>query len=146
MAALTASRNTLRKGFETLVPSLNYGIKGGSKVQLGGMVAIDPTGYIVPMTAATGLVPAGVVGSVPPTGLDNTSGANGAISCEVRRGIFLLDAGTAGDAVTQANVGLSAFAMDDHTVSPVGTGRTKVGVFTEIDASGQVWVQITGPI
>jgi hypothetical protein len=146
MAALVTNRNTLRKGFEALVPSLNYGIKGGSKVFLGGMVAIDATGYIVPMTAAAGLNPAGVVGSVPPTGLDNTGGANGAISCEVRRGIFLLNAGTAADAVTQANIGLPAYAMDDNTVSPVATGRTKVGVFTEIDASGQVWVQITGPI
>lgn len=148
MAALTQNRSTLRQGFDTFVPNYNYGIAAATKLFQGGMVALNAAGYLVPMTAAAGLNPVGVVGEVPPgtAGLDNTGGANGAISCAVYRGIFLLDAGTAADAVTQANVGLAAYAMDDHTISPVATGRTKVGIIMQLDASGQVWVQIAGPI
>jgi hypothetical protein len=146
MAALVTNRSTMRKGFEALVPTLNYGIAAATKLYQGGMVALTAAGFLTPVTAATGLNVVGVVGDPGPQGLDNTGGAGGAISTEVRRGIFKFNPGTAGDAVTQASIGLPAYAMDDNTVSPVATGRTKVGVFTEIDPDGQVWVQIIGPI
>jgi hypothetical protein len=148
MAALTTNRSTTRQGFDTLVPNYSYPIKAATKLFLGGMVALDATGNLVAMTAAAGLNPVGVVGEVPPgpNGLDNTAGASGAFFVAVYRGIFLLDSGTAGDLVTQAFVGLPAYAMDDHTVSPVATARTKVGIIMQLDVSGQVWVQITGPL
>lgn len=145
MAALTQNRQFYRQGFDGLVPSYNYGIAAGAKVFLGGMVAINAAGFVTPATAATGLNIAGVADVQTPAGLDNTGGANGALNVGVRRGIFLMDSGTAGDAVIQATVGLPVYAMDDHTVSPVATGRTKVGVVMSLESATQCWVQILGP-
>jgi hypothetical protein len=144
MAALTTNRSTLRQGFEALVPSYNYGIAAATRLFSGGMVALNAAGFLVAVTGAAAQNIVGVTDVATPAGLDNTGGANGALNAGVRRGIFLMNMGTAGDAVTQATIGLPVYALDDNTVTPVATAHTKVGIAMSLEA-GQVWVQIIGP-
>jgi|SRR6267142_2097353 len=146
MAGLTVTRSTQRYGFDTIPPDKNFGIKAATKCIQGGIAALDATGWLVPATAVATLVVVGIFGPPGPAGIDNTGGANGALTAPIMSGIFLLDSGTAADLIVQATLGLACYAMDDHTVSPVSTGRSKVGTVYALDPSGMVWVQIVGPV
>src|SRR5512137_2827299 len=89
-AAYTPQRDGQVEPDFTVIP-----VSAGSKLWIGSLAATNSTGYGIAPTATTGLRFHGVVhanaSGVPGTSVDNTSGSNGAVSANVRRGIFKLD-------------------------------------------------------
>jgi hypothetical protein len=131
MASLTGPRPTPEladSGRERLLP-----VEASTTIHLGGMVALDASGNLVPAAKTAGNLTLGMAdavyagGYIAP-GLDAINqaasaplfpqipnlGAAGAISVRVRKGVFKFDNdGT----ITAANIGQLAIAFDDHTVS-----------------------------
>lgn len=113
-----------------------YPVAAGAKIYQGAIVVLD-AGYAKPGATATGLI---ALGRAEET-VDNTSGAAGAASVPVERGVFYLD-NSATDAIAQADVGKSAYIVDDETVAKTnGTNtRSTAGIIRAVDTYG-VWVE-----
>ncbi|MDD2815440.1 MAG: hypothetical protein PHP00_06830 [Thiotrichaceae bacterium] len=133
MAALNTYRDTPRLGSEHL---MDYPVKAGVVCYQGALVGIQ-SGFLVPATAATGIL---IMGRCEQT-LDNSTGIDGAIHGAVLTDYaFCWDnSTTAGDIITQANVGALCYAKDDHTVGVQSAGRSAAGRVVKVDNSG-VWV------
>lgn len=144
MAALTAERSVSRKGAEqtAAVPRITVALKAGQKAFKGGIVAINTAngyGYSGAGLQATTMV---VVGIATKT-VDNTSGADGALSVDCERGLFpcqILGADTFG----QAKNGQTVFLEDDQTVRATnGTStRSNAGTFWGLDENGLALVEL----
>jgi hypothetical protein len=136
MAATTKERNTARKSTETVLNVNAIQMKAATKVNQGSLVVID-AGYAAPGRTAAGLIAAGVATQT----VDNTTGANGAKTVEVRRGTFLW-ANNPGDLIVQADLGKNCFVLDDQTVSKTDGAATRsiAGKIMEVVAAG-VWVE-----
>lgn len=134
MAALAADRNTPRT--EGKIDS--HPVKAATKIYAGALVMFDAAGWLVPASAATTLKPGGRAEARA----DNSAGANGDVSANVRRGTFRWGNSAAGDAITRADIGASAYAVDDQTVAKTNGGNTRsvAGIIRNVDAQG-VWVE-----
>jgi len=131
MTALTAPRNTP----ERVGPIQAYPVKAGVILYQGGIAALDATGYAVPASTAANLV---AIGRVEQT-VDNSAGANGKATVEVRSGVFALANDTT-NAVTQAHVGRPVKLLDDATASSASSG-VAVGTCLALDGN-IVWVKV----
>lgn len=134
MTALTAARNTLERAGDVV----GYPVKASVKPIQGGIAVLN-AGYAAPATTATGLI---AIGRFEET-VDNTSGADGALSVQVKRGTFRFANSSAGDAIAQADVGADCYIVDDQTVAKTsGTNtRSVAGKIIAVDSVG-VWVKI----
>lgn len=134
MTALTAARNTPQRAGDIL----GYPVKASVKPIQGG-IAVLSAGYAAPATTATGLI---AIGRFEQT-VDNTSGADGALSVQVRRGTFRFGNSASGDLVAQADAGADCYLVDDQTVAKTSATSTRsiAGKIIAVDASG-VWVKI----
>lgn len=134
MAALTAARNTPERAGDVL----GYPVKASVKPIQGGIAVLN-AGYAAPGTTALNLVAIGRFEST----VDNTAGANGAETVEVKRGTFKFGNSSAGDLIAQADVGADCYIVDDQTVAKTnGTNtRSVAGKIIAVDADG-VWVKI----
>ena len=134
MTALTAARNTLERAGDVV----GYPVKASVKPIQGGIAVLN-AGYAAPATTATGLI---AIGRFEET-VDNTSGADGALSAQVKRGTFRFGNSSAGDAIAQADVGADCYIVDDQTVAKTsGTNtRSVAGKIIAVDSVG-VWVKI----
>lgn len=145
MAGLTAARatqyvggpqDTVQRSSEP-VQEIRRGVpvKGGVKVWAGSMVCLN-AGFLAPYTVATGLHPVGMAMAT----VDNTGGADGALSCDVREGEFLWD-NSGGDPVAAADTGKLVFGADDHTIAKTNGGNTlsPAGVLSKVTSAG-AWV------
>lgn len=107
----------------------------------GALVCRDTAdaGLGKPGAASTTLKPIGVALSR----VDNTGGADGAISVTVRRGTFRFKNSAAADAIAEADIGGTAYIVDDETVAKTnGTNtRSAAGRIEDVDATG-VWVRV----
>ncbi len=153
MAALTGPRNTPELMSSGRI--VQVGVEASTTIYLGSMVAIDANGYAVP-AQVLGVTPLNALrvlgrceyvyaGGVMAPGVNawNLSGsaalfpqitglgAAGAISVGVRRiGAFGYDNDST---ISAVNIGMLAFAADDHTVSLAdGSGATTVPNTTTI--------------
>lgn len=135
MAALTQAKNTARKDGVTF----NRALAANAVIFEGALVCLSATGYATPGAVATTLVADGVAIS----SVDNTGGANGAVSVEVRKGVFRFGNSAAGDLITIAEIGDNCYIVDDQTVAKTNGGATRsvAGRIVEVDADG-VWVSI----
>lgn len=129
MAALTGEKLTYKvPNTERYLP-----LKANTKIWKGAMVAVDATGFIVNVTAATGLTCIGVAMRT----VDNTGGADGAKSIQVESGMFpMTNSTTASDDVRRQEIGSPVYGVDNQTVGRIATGRSVVGVlhsFQETD-------------
>lgn len=134
MSGLTADRNTASQRADVIsVP-----VAASTKIFAGSLVAANSTGYAVPGSTATTLTYLGRADEF----IDNSAGANGAVSIRVRRrdAFYFDNSGT--DPVTQSDLGKACYIVDDHTVSATsGTNtQSKAGVVVGLDANG-VWVE-----
>ncbi len=132
--ALTADRNTpLMDGERISVP-----VAANAKIYAGGIVVANAGGYAAPGSTATGLTYLGRADEA----VDNTGGANGAKSVQVRRGKAFKFANSATDAVTQAELGKTCYIEDDETVAKTdGTGtRSACGIVVGVESDG-IWVE-----
>lgn len=132
--ALTKDRNTPVRDGE----NITHPVAATKKIYAGSLVVLNATGYAEPGSTATTLTAIGRAEAQ----VDNGSGANGAETITVKRGVFRFDNAGA-DAVTRAEIGASCYIVDDHTVAKTdGSGtRSVAGKVIDIDSAG-VWVEI----
>jgi hypothetical protein len=134
MSALVADRNTPQRTGERR----NFPVAAGVILRAGAMVAVNSTGFAVPVTTALNLKGVGRSEAF----VDNTLGAAGDLLAEVGSGIFRFDNSTVADLLTQADIGSDCYGVDDHTVAKTAATNTRsvVGKVFDVDANG-VWVK-----
>jgi len=127
MAALTNSRNTPELADAGRMQV--YPVEANTTLYLGSMAALNTNGNAVPASSVAGLKIVGrtemVVNGIPGQDAVNNPGAAGAISIVARRGVFLYAVNDG--SIAAAQVGQTAFAVDDNSVSASdGSGATAV--------------------
>lgn len=135
MVALTDARVTPRRDAAVFA----RGVAATKKIFEGSLVCLNATGFATPGAVATTLKADGVALAT----VDNTGGADGAVTVEVLKGTFRFANSAAGDAIARADIGNNCFVVDDQTVAKTnGTNtRSTAGVIVDVDAQG-VWVKI----
>lgn len=129
--ALSAGRDTTE--IANGARNLSLPVAAGATIYEGALVALNATGYAQPAAQATGLTAIGRAEAFA----DNSGGADGAISVQVRRGAFLWENDpTTANAVTQALVGKSCYILDDSTVTAVADGSSEAGKVLGITDDG----------
>lgn len=103
-----AERNTPHVDGELL----SVDVAASTKVEAGNLAALDADGYLVPAADTVGLTVIGVADETQ----DNSDGADGDLSCKVRRKKAFLFENSATNAVTQALVGKNVYVEDSVTV------------------------------
>ncbi|SFK92329.1 hypothetical protein SAMN05216302_102124 [Nitrosomonas aestuarii] len=132
--ALTADRNTPMMDAELI----NVPVAASTKIYAGSIVAANASGYATKGAVATTLTFLGRAEEQ----VDNSSGANGAKTINVRRRAAFKFKNYGSDAVTQAELGKTCYIYDDETVAKTnGTAtRSAAGIVVGVDTDG-VWVQ-----
>lgn len=135
MAALTEARTTRKRDGKTF----GRGVAAAKVIHEGALVCLSATGYATPGATATTLVADGVALST----VDNSDGADGDLIVEVERGVFQFANSAGADAITRAEIGDTAYVVDDQTVAKTdGTStRSEAGEIVDVDVQG-VWVRI----
>lgn len=135
MAALTEARTTPKRDGKTFA----RGVAADAVIHEGALVCLSATGFATPGAVATTLVADGLALS----SVDNTDGANGAVTVEVEKGTFRFANSAAADAITAAEIGDNAYIVDDQTVAKTNGGATRsvAGRIVDVDAQG-VWINI----
>ena len=132
--ALTQDRNTPRRpGDQIAVP-----VAAGANIYAGALVVANASGFAAPGTTATGLTYLGRADEAA----DNTGGADGDITLQVRRGVPFQFKNDGSDPVTQASLGKACYITDDETVAATNGSNTRsaAGTVIGVDADG-VWVE-----
>ncbi len=130
MAATAAINTPERAGNVISFPAAANAI-----IFLGALVALNADGNAVPAADTAGLR---VVGRAEED-IDNTGGAAGDVTVNVKRGVFrYANSGT--DAVDANDKGKLAFVEDDSTVCEAGgTNKVIAGRVLDVDSDG-VWI------
>lgn len=134
MVALTANRNT-----PSALPGLRQvPVGANARIFLGAIVQINAAGFAVPGAATAANVAIGRAEAAA----DNTGGANGAITVDVRRGVFRFANSAAGDLIARTEIGKPCYVVDDQTVAKTNNAgaRPIAGTVYDVDANG-VWVE-----
>jgi len=128
MANLTKARVTaeLASGGKTFADP----VAADTKLLQGGMVGLDASGNAVKAAPAVATMRGVAVHAA-----DNTDGAAGAISVEVKRGVFLFNQ----TGLDRTDIGASVYVVDDNTVG--ATGTLIAGKLLDIEPAG-AWVEI----
>lgn len=135
MTAITTERDTQRRQGERAA----YPVLANTKVLAGTIAALTAAGYAQGGATATTLKAVGVFDET----VDNSAGGSGDVKAQVRRdGWFRFANSAAGDAITIADIGNSAYIVDNQTVAKTdGTGaRSVAGKIRDVDATG-VWIE-----
>ena len=135
MTALVADRNTpSRDNVE-----FSFGVAAATKVFAGSLVCLNASGFLTKGAVATTLKTVGVAQAT----VDNTAGANGALSATVRRGCHRFANSSAGDLIAIADWGTTCYVVDDQTVAKTNGSSTRsaAGIVRQVDSDG-VWVEI----
>lgn len=135
MPALTKDRNTVRRdGVHFSDP-----VAAATRIFAGSLVCLDASGNAVPGSTATTLKARGLAQEQ----VDNSAGAAGDLRIETRRGVFPFANSAAADEITRADIGATAYIVDDQTVAKTdGTStRSAAGTIRDVDSDG-VWVEI----
>jgi hypothetical protein len=134
MVALTEGRVTKSRELKYI----SRQVAAGVKIFEGAIVALTAAGYATPGAVSAALKKAGKARST----VDNTGGGAGAKTIELELGCFQFANSAAGDAITIADVGSSAYIVDDQTVAKTNGGATRsvAGEIVDVDAQG-VWIK-----
>ena len=132
MTALTADRNTPSRSGDVIEFTV-YGT-AATTIYAGSLVCITSTGLAVPAGHAQAM---GVVGRAEKTVVNPL---NGALTIEVRRGVFRF----ANQGLTRAYIGLPVAVVDDQTVQLCAPGEQFAGTLVDVDADG-AWVAVGFP-
>lgn len=139
MTALAGAASVVKDGtypiLEDLVP---LDVAASTTIYPGSMVAVDASGNAKPISAAAGLR---VLGRCEEDEVvNNSAGAAGALTVNVRRGVYLLRNSATTDELTKADIGRKCYAVDDATVartSNIGK-RPLMGTFLGLRSVGGV--------
>lgn len=118
MAALTAARDTteISNGARHLI----LPVKGSTTIYQGALVALDASGYARPR-----LQGCHTHRGRPGRGNVANTGADGAATIRVSRGVFVFDNATDAGKLTTAHVLKPCYIADDQTVTATATGRQR---------------------
>ncbi|MBO6789522.1 MAG: hypothetical protein JJ894_03195 [Dinoroseobacter sp.] len=127
MAALSANNKlTNRDGVQFSDP-----VKAGVHIYEGAMVGLDASGYLAP--AATAGI--SVMRGFAMQEVDNTGGADGDLTCLLRKGVGHV----AQTGLARTDIETLVSVTDDATVG--GSAALKAGTLVDLDAAG-AWVRI----
>lgn len=114
-----------------------YPVAEDTVLYAGGIAVLNGSGNLIPGGTAAGVA----VGRIEHQ-VDNTGGADGNVTAEVRRGVFRWKNDGA-DPVLAAQVGQLCYVVDDETVSIGDDGGSRIvaGTVEGVDDDG-VWVNI----
>jgi len=131
---LSQDRNTPEKGGV----DRELGVAAGEKLYTGALAMLSATGFVEAGATAVGKKGLGRV----ETGVDNTGGTDGAVTVRVKRGVFRFANSAGGDEITAADIGGTAYIVDDETVAKTDGAATRspAGIIYDVDATG-VWVE-----
>ena len=130
MAALTMARDTaeIAQGAKYL----SLPVKGSTTIYQGSLVALDAEGYAIPGKKAAGLTAAGRAEETV-----TNSGADGAVSIRVSRGVFVFNnTGTAANKIGSKHLLGLCYIEDDQTVTALATRASAAGLVVRVDDSG----------
>lgn len=135
MTALSGDRNTPQRSAD----NRKLPVKAATTLYAGALACLDASGWLVPGSTSTTLKAVGrnerkVV----------NSGANGAVSADVKTGVFRFANSGSTDAITTADIGNDCYIVDDQTVAKTNGGATRsvAGKIFDVDAQG-VWVKFS---
>ena len=128
MANLTKDRITaeLASGGKTFRDP----VAAATSLFMGSMVGLDAAGNAVKAAPAVA-----TMRGVAVAGADNTGGAAGDVSVEIKRGVFQF----AQTGLDRTKIGTAVFVVDDNTVG--ATGTLIAGKLLDIETAG-AWVEI----
>ena len=135
MTALTKDRNTVRRdGVQYSDP-----VAAATRIFAGSLVCLNAAGNAVPGSTATTLKARGVAQEH----VDNRDGGIGDLRIHTRRGVFQFANSASTDEITRADIGASAYIVDDQTVAKTSASNTRsvAGVIRDVDSAG-VWIEI----
>lgn len=134
MAALTTDRNTPERSGD----QFSFPVAASTTIFAGSICALNASGYAVPGATSTTLI---AVGRAEEQIVN--SGSAGAVSVNVKRGVFRFGNSASADLIARANIGSDCYIVDDQTVALTsGTNtRSVAGVIVDVDDVG-VWVRI----
>jgi hypothetical protein len=135
MTALTKDRDTRERDGMLF----QFDVAADTVIYAGSMVALDTDGNAVPAAATSTLI---VVGRAEES-VDNSGGAAGDETVDVKRGYFCFANSTDTDEITRPDIHSDCYAVDDQTVAKTSDtdARPVAGKIMDVDASG-VWVRI----
>lgn len=130
-AALAAPRDTPQRAGD----AISLGVYTGTTIYAGALVAVNSSGYAVNGSDAASIHAVGCAAAT----VVNT-GASGAKTIKILQGVFRYGNG---DTVSDANIGATAYIVDNATVSATNTGSNAAiaGTVVDVDDDG-VWVLI----
>ena len=134
MAALTEARLTPKRDGKTFARP----VAAGEVIYEGALSCLSATGFATPGATSTTLTADGVAKST----VDNSDGADGDLTVEVERIVSRFANSAGADEITAAEIGDTAYIVDDQTVAKTdGTGtRSAAGEIVDVDAQG-VWIK-----
>jgi hypothetical protein len=105
----------------------------------GSILMTNAGGYVTVGATATGQFVRGIC-----TTAKVSPASNGAVEVGWEEGDFELESGTAGDAITVANIGDTAWIIDDNTVGATNGGatRSEAGKIVAISPNGKPIVRV----
>lgn len=132
--ALSADRNTPRKEGDLR----QFPVAADTKIFAGALACIDAAGNAVPGATNANLTAVGRAEGQA----DNTGGAAGDITVDVRKGVFRYANSAGADEIGPEDIGKTAYIVDDETVALTDGGATRsaAGTIYDLDAQG-VWIQ-----
>lgn len=142
MAALTHDRITPELPW-FLAMDHEFPVAGNAVIQRGAIVCLNAAGFLAPGATSTTLVPVGRAEDR----VDNTGGANGAVRCKVRSGIFAWENSAGPDLVSGDSRGKDVYLVDDQTVAKTSASstRSRAGQVYDVLPDGRVWVAMGYP-
>lgn len=138
MTALTASRTTPEiKGHRYNLP-----VAASVLIYAGALIVVNSSGYAKPGVTGTTLRAVGIAEGY----VDNSSGGNGDVDVLVRPGIFGFKNSAGGDEITAADIGATAYVVDDQTVAKTSdtNARSPAGRICMIEG-GLVYIDVGMP-
>lgn len=135
MAALTEARLTPRRTGDAIA----VGVAADTRILEGALVCLNAAGTATKGATALNLLAVGIAAAEA----DNTDGSAGDVTVQIKKGIFRFENSAAADAITAAEIGDTAYVVDDQTVAKTdGTGtRSAAGKIFDVDAQG-VWIDL----
>ncbi len=132
--ALSADRNTPMKAGNIRT----IAVAAATTIYAGALTCIDAAGNAVPGSTNANLTAVGRADAPA----DNSGGAAGDLTVDVRKGIFRFANSAGADEIGPEDVEGTAYIVDDETVALTDGGATRsvAGKIYDVDAQG-VWIE-----
>lgn len=146
MGNITSERSVTRYGTgnDVLPWKLNLPMAASTKILEGGMVAASTAAATAGQAVKGGASTAQMMIGIAEKTVDNSSGAAGALTIDVRSGVFNFANSGGADAIAAQHVGMPCYAVDDQTVAlgDNAGARPLAGTIVMVDSTFGVWVAI----